>query len=124
MPEQEPAEPISAPEGQRGLPVLPAVEERLVKANSPQEIILWTQVRGEIIRQDNILKNQEHRQYLERIQVRFKMVLSIIAVLTGAGLIVGGFPYAGLFVLGAGLYELAPDYVKGFFQRREGSENE
>ena len=124
MPEQEPAEPVQVPGVQKGLPVLAAVEERLVNANSPQDVILWTQVRGEILRQDNILKDQEHRRRLERIQVQFKMGLSIATVLAGAGLVVGGFQGAGLFVLGAGLYGLAPDYVKGFFRRREESEND
>ena len=61
MPEQEPPEPIQVPTGQRDLPLLPAVEERLVKAGSPQEILLWTQVRGEIQRQDDFRKEQEHR---------------------------------------------------------------
>ena len=124
MPEQEPPEPIQVPTGQRDLPLLPAVEERLVKAGSPQEILLWTQVRGEIQRQDDFLKEQEHRRTLERIQVLFKMGLSMVAVVTGAGLVIEGFPYAGLFFLGAGLYGLAPDYVKGVFRRREDSENE
>lgn len=124
MPEQEPAEPILVPGDQRGLPGLRAIEERLVKANSPEEILLWTQVRGEIQQQDNILKEQEHRRHLERIQVRFKMGLSIGAVAMGTGLVMGGFAYAGLFVLGAGLYGLAPDYVKGLFRRKEESEND
>jgi len=123
VPEQEPPESIQIPTGQRDLPVLAAVEERLVKANSPQEILLWTQVRGEIQRQDDLLKEQEHRRKLERIQIIFKMGLSMVAVVTGAGLAVGGFQYAGLFVLGAGLYGLAPDYVKDFFRGREGREN-
>jgi hypothetical protein len=38
----------------------------------------------------------------------------------------GGFngqPNTALFVLGAGLYGLAPDYVKNLFQRRGESEN-
>ena len=103
MPEQVPLESIQVPTGQRDLPLLPAVEDRLVKASSPQEILLWTQVRGEIHRQDNFLKEQDHRRKLERMQVLFKMGLSIVAVVRGAGLVVGGFPYAGLFVPGAGL---------------------
>ena len=38
-------------------------------------------------------------------------------------LVVSGFPYAGLFVLGAGLFGLDPDYVKDVFRRREENEN-
>lgn len=60
---------------------------------------------------------------MERTQVLCKIGLSMLVVGTGAGLVIGGFQYAGLFVLGAGLYGLAPDYVKDFFRRREGREN-
>ena len=99
------------------------IERRLVEANSPQEILLWTQVRGEILRQNDILKEQEHQRKLEGLQVIFKMGLFIVAVITGTTLVVSGFPYAGLFVLGTGLYGLAPDYVKDVFRRREENEN-
>jgi hypothetical protein len=121
--DSEPPETTAVPVSQPDAPILPQIERRLVEADSPQEILLWTQVRGEILRQDDLLKDQEHRRKLERIQVLFKMGLSIVAVMTGTTLVVGGFPYAGLFVLGAGLYGLAPDYVKNLFQRREESEN-
>jgi hypothetical protein len=39
------------------------------------------------------------------------------------GIVESGFPYAGLFVLSAGLYGIAPDYVKDVFRRREENEN-
>jgi len=119
----EPPEPITVPEGQRGFPFLSQIEKRVVEANSAQEILLWTQVRGEIQRQDNFLIEQEHRRTLEKRQLLFKIGLSIGAVMVGTSLVVGGFSYVGLFVLGAGLYGLAPDYVKGFFRRRETGEN-
>lgn len=123
MPENEPLNTIPGQVSQQDVPVLTQIERRLVEANSHQEILLWTQVRGEILRQDDILKGQEHQRKLERLQVLFKMGLSIVAVITGTTLVVNGFPYAGLFVLGAGLYGLAPDYVKDVFRRREENEN-
>jgi hypothetical protein len=123
VPENEPLNTIPGQVSQQDVPVLTQIERRLVEANSPQEILLWTQVRGEILRQDDILKGQEHQRKLERLQVLFKMGLSIVAVITGTTLVVNGFPYAGLFILGAGLYGLAPDYVKDVFRRREENEN-
>ena len=123
MPENEPPKTTSGQVSQQYVPVLTQIERRSVEANSPQEILLWTQVRGEILRQDDILKGQEHQRKVERLQVIFKMGLSIVAIITGTTLVVSEFPYAGLFVLGAGLYGLAPDYVKDVFRRREENEN-
>ena len=40
--------------------VLSAIEERLTQADNPQDIVLWTQGRAEIIRQDEESRNQEH----------------------------------------------------------------
>lgn len=104
MSEQDLPQPVLTGEGDKEVPaVLAAVEERLAKSNSPQEIILWTQVSGEIQRQGESLKRQEHRRNLERKRVRFKMSLAIGAVVIGTGL-VASFSGVGLFVLGSGLY--------------------
>jgi hypothetical protein len=46
---------------------LQVVEERLAQATSPQEVLLWTQVRAEILRQDDFVKEQEHRRRMEKI---------------------------------------------------------
>ena len=103
MPEIEPPKTTPGQVGQQDVPVLTQIERRLVEANSAQEILLWTQVRGEILHQDDILKGQEHQRKLERLHVIFKMGLSIVAVIPGTTLVGSGFPYAGLFVLGTGL---------------------
>jgi hypothetical protein len=86
------------PEPESELPVR-AIEERLARANTPEEAIFWTQVRGELLRQNTLEKEQEHRRRLERLQVQFKMGFSIGAVLGGIGLTALGFSYVGLFLL-------------------------
>ena len=107
--------------------VLSSIEKRLIEADNPQDIVLWTQVRGEIIRQDEDAKNQEHQRSSEKRQVRYKMVFSVSAFVVGIGMLIGGLTYPGLFISGAGLFGFVPDYVKAllrvFREKGRGGEN-
>lgn len=123
-----PAEPTALTQSELGeASVLSSIEERIIQADNPQDIVLWTQVREEIIRQDEESKNQEHRRFLEKVQVWFKMGFSVIAFIAGITLLVGGVTQIGLFILGAGLFGFVPDYVKMFFKvfrnKDKGGEN-
>lgn len=123
-----PDEPTTLTRRESGeISVLSSIEERLTQAANPQDIVLWTQVREEIIRQDEESKNQEHRRFLERTQIWFKMGFSVIAFIAGIALLVGGVTQIGLFILGAGLFGFVPDYVKMFFKvfknKDKGGEN-
>lgn len=91
---------------------LSRVEERLAKATTPEEVVLWTRIRGEIVRQNEIIKNGEQRRFLEKIQIVRKLGLSVGALTIGTVLISSGLIYPGLLILGAGLYDLAPDLLK------------
>jgi hypothetical protein len=95
--------------------ILAKVEERLATANTPEEIVLWTQIRGEIIRQDELRKDAEQKRTIETIEVVSQKGLTAAALGIGVGLIIIGIPEIGLLVLGAGLYKLAPDFVKKAF---------
>jgi hypothetical protein len=97
---------------------LARIEERLLNANSSQEVILWTQVRGEIIRQNEIVKDGEQRRFLKKVQVARRIGLSVGALTIGTVLVTSGLTAPGLFVLGAGLYELAPEFIKEVFLDR------
>ena len=106
--------------------VLSSIEERLIQADDFQEIVFWTQARKEIIRQDEEAKNQEHQRFLEKAQVWYKMGFSVIAFVVGIGLFIGGLTYPGLLISGAGLFGVAPDYVKAIlriFRKGKGGEN-
>jgi hypothetical protein len=99
-----------------GRSVLSSIEERLIQADNPQDIVLWTQVRAEIIRQNEESKNQEHQHSLEKAQVRYKMIFSVSAFVVGIGMLIGGLTYPGLFISGAGLFGFVPDYVKALLR--------
>ena len=110
-----------------GRSVLSSIEERLIQADNPQDIVFWTQARKEIIRQDEEAKNQEHQRSLEKAQVRYKMIFSVSAFVVGIGMLIGGLTYPGLFISGAGLFGFVPDYVKAllriFREKGRGGEN-
>ena len=107
---------LSLHANQMRVPVLSSIEQRLIQADNPQDIVFWTQVRKEIIQQDEEAKNQEHRRSLEKAQVWYKMGFSVIAFVVGIGLYINGLALPGLFILGAGLFGVVPDYVKMVFQ--------
>jgi hypothetical protein len=109
------------------VPVLLSIDERISQADDFQEIVFLTYVRKEIIQQDEEAKNQEHQRFLEKAQVWYKMGFSVIAFVVGIGLLIGGLAYPGLLISGAGLFGVAPDYVKAIlriFRRDKGGENE
>jgi hypothetical protein len=104
---------------------LSRVEERIAKATSPQEAFLWTQIREEIIKQNEIAKEGDHRRLLQKILVLRRIGLSVAAFTIGVVLFSNGSTEAGLLVLGAFLYELAPDLVKeAFIGRGKGRGND
>jgi hypothetical protein len=109
-----------------GRSVLSSIEERLTQADDFQEIVFLTYARKEIIQQDEEAKNQEHQRFLEKAQVWYKMGFSVIAFVVGIGLLIGGLTYPGLLISGAGLFGVAPDYVKAIlriFRKGKGGEN-
>ena len=120
-------EPTSLTQHESGEPsVVSSIDGRITQANDFQEIAFLTSGRKEIIRQDEEAKNQEHQRFLERAQVWYKMGFSVIAFAVGIGLLIGGLTYPGLLISGAGLFGVAPDYVKAIlriFRRGKGGEN-
>ncbi len=115
-----------------GISVLSLIEERLTQADNPQDIVLWTQVREEIRRQNirrqnEESKNQDHQRFLEKAQLWYKMGFSVSAFVVSIGLLIGGLTHPGFFILGAGLFGFAPNYVKAFLrifrEKGKGGEN-
>lgn len=112
MTDQGELAPVQAPKGE-----LQVVSDRLSRAQNAQEIVLWTQVRGEILRQNDSVEERRHRRWMRKCSVLLKPILSSVGILTGAGLVFGDHMLPGLFALGAGFYWLAPDLTRLFFER-------
>ena len=96
------------------------------QADDLQDVDRLTEVRGKIIRQNEEVKDRQHRRFLEKAQLWFKMGFSVIVFFIGIGLLIRGLTYPGLFISGAGLFGVAPDYVKAIlriFRKGKGGEN-
>ena len=98
---------------------LSQVEERIAKANSPQEALFWTQIRGEIIQQNETIKEGKHKRLIQNVQIWQRIGVSVAALTIGLVLFSNGSTEAGLLVLGVFLYELVPDLVKKAFLGRD-----
>lgn len=136
MAEEQRGGPIEISREPERLPVLRDIEERLSRVGSPDEALKWGQVREQIQRQDNfirerevmgqlalqrhrdMLKEAEHRRFLEKAQVLSGIGVPIALVATGVGLMVAGIEVAGGFILGTGLFTIAPEFVRAFLPRR------
>lgn len=104
---------------------LAKIEERIAQANSSQEALFWTQIRGEIIKQNEIIKEGRQRRLIQNVQIWRRICVSIAALTLGLVLFSTGSTEAGLLILGVFLYELAPNLVKeAFLGRGKGKEHD
>jgi hypothetical protein len=105
-------------------PILQSIDNRIAKADEPREIVLWTKVREEIIRQNETLEEPRHRRRLATWQLYFKMSFSIVAFATGVTLLIKGFMLLAPLIIGAGLFALAPEFVMAYLTKEKGEQNE
>jgi hypothetical protein len=99
-----------------------AVERRLIQADNPRDIALWIQIRGEIMRQNEEALDRRAARQQRTEAARAELAKGFFAVSLGVYLIQSGYWLAGFLCLGAGLYSLAPDYIKQFNPLRQRNE--
>jgi len=97
---------------------LSQVEKRIAKANSPQEALFWTQIRGEIVKQNEIIQAGDRRRFIQQIEIWRRIGVSVAALTIGLVFFRIGSTEAGLLVIGVFLYELATDLNKEAFVGR------
>jgi hypothetical protein len=92
--------------------------ERLAEAASPEEAILATRIRGEIIRQNLEVEKQQLKisQFKDRIAFKRRQQildagLRFSALAVGGTLVVLGYGWLGGFVMASGLYTIAKDFI-------------
>lgn len=79
-----------------------SVEELLAKSNSPNEALDWARVREVILRQNEEIKQENHRRFLEKSQFIYKISFSGVAFIVGIILFICGYKDA-VYLIGAGL---------------------
>jgi hypothetical protein len=94
---------------------LSQVEERIAKAHSPQEALFWTQIRGEIVKQNEIIQAGKQRRFIQQIQIWQRIGVSVAALTIGLVFFSLGSTEVGLLVIGVFLYELAPELKQEAF---------
>src|SRR5437879_6113159 len=100
---------------------LAALDGLLKNASSGDEALKLVQAREGIIRQAFIPETLTQERRIIAVREGFKMVLTTAAFATGVWLVVHGFQYSGMFIIGASLYPLAPELVTRFLGRKEES---
>jgi hypothetical protein len=75
--------------------------------------VVLTQIRGELVRQEEASADGEHRRSLERLQLYYKLAAAPVAFATGVAFVaLTPLVSVGLFLIGAGLAAFVPDYVR------------
>ena len=81
------------------------VEELLAKSNSPNEALDWARVREVILRQNEEVKEENHRRFLETSRLIYGLAFSGVAFLVGIVLWICHYDNAVYLIL-AGLIPL------------------
>lgn len=84
---------------------LQLVEERLAQETSPQEALDWAKVREVILQQNEDIKQENHRRFLETSRFIYGLAFSGTAFLTGIVLFICNYDNA-VYLIVAGLIPL------------------
>lgn len=103
---------------------LEAIDERLLNSIDAREIVLWTGIRKEIIKQNESLEKPKYKRKLDAIQIYFKMGFSLVAFITGVILLIYGYIYLAPLIIGAALFAIAPEYVMAYLTKGKGERDE
>lgn len=94
-----------------GHPLLAELDRRIAAAPT-SEFTALLELRTKLLAQIELEKTFAHRRQLETRVLHVKIVLSFLAFAAGVGLAVAGKQLPALVSLAAGLYGLAPSFIK------------
>ena len=104
----------SPPENVSGIAI---AERRLLEAKSLEEAIVWTQIRGEIQKQDRLQQEFQHSEKRSRQREILDLVRQFAFLGAGIGLIVTGHGWIGGFLAAAAAYPMAKEFVMEKFPK-------
>lgn len=89
---------------------LELIEERLMNANSPEEVDLWIRTRQEIIKQNELIKHYQQQRFIDTFQIIRQTSLFGILISIGIALIISRLTIPGLVIIAIVFYEMSLDY--------------
>jgi hypothetical protein len=113
-PQKAPLPMPSPPESVSGVAI---AERRLLEAKSLEEAIVWTQIRGEIQKQDRLQQEFQHSEKRSRQREILDLIRQLAFLGAGIGLIVGGHSWIGGFLAAAAAYPMAKEFVMEKFPK-------
>ena len=81
------------------------VEELLAKSESPNEALDWARVREVILRQNEEVKQGNHKRFVEKSQIIYKISFSGVAFVAGIVLFICGYKDA-IYLISIGFVPL------------------
>ena len=103
-----------APERVSGVVV---AERRLSEAKNLEEAIVWTQIRGEIQKQDRLQQEFQQTEQRSRQREILDFVRQLAFLGAGIGLISAGHSWIGGFLTAAAAYPMAKEFVMEKFPK-------
>lgn len=80
-------------------------DELLKKANSPQEALNWVEIRQEVLRQNEYVKEENHQRVLEKTRQIYGIAFSATVCITGLVLFICQYENA-FYLIAVGLLPL------------------
>ncbi|MGB7439510.1 MAG: hypothetical protein WA919_00450 [Coleofasciculaceae cyanobacterium] len=80
-------------------------DELLKKANSPQEALNWVEIRQEVLRQNEYVKEENHQRILEKTRLIYGIAFSATVCITGLVLFICQYENS-LYLIAVGLLPL------------------
>ncbi len=101
---------------------LEVIDQKLKEADSFDLIERLVWLRGELIKQNERIETGKQKRRVESLAEWSKTVGRIAAMAIGAALLVQGNQIAGMFLIGIGVYFIAPTFAGRFFSTLTGKE--
>lgn len=99
-------------------------DEKIREAQTPQEMAQLVKLRGDLLRQEESIRELAHKRDAHRLQLLADITKSSVGLGVGAFLVTHGYPYPGMLLLGASMFSVAPQFVMAFFKRDGGKKDE
>ena len=102
------------------------IDRKIAATSDPNDAYRLVELRGLVIEQDESRKDRKQARKESNREFWFNSSLKLVAIGVGVTVMYTFNPYLGCFILGIGLYGLAPKLIETFFgkKRKDGDESD